>query len=172
MMKVSIGWKKLFFFSIDNWVKAFHSRWDKPESRRTTSLLSADCLSCLRRTLSCFVTWTLDCWVGHLAWINIACHRLTAAYQRKESQEMIACFFRWHFGSGSLRPRTRSNYQQPTQWNNKQHGNTWGFPVFIHSLTVFNECALAITANLLERAHTLVKVRRVNERTPRVSIND
>lgn len=65
---------------------------DEPESRPTTGLLSADCLLCLRRTLSCFDTWTLTRWVGHLAWINIACHRLTAAYQREEGQEMMACF--------------------------------------------------------------------------------
>lgn len=78
-------------------------RWI-PGGRPTTGLLSTDCLLWLRWTLSCFDTWTLTCWVGHLAWINIACHRLTTTYQREETQEMMDLFSCWHIGSGFPRP--------------------------------------------------------------------
>lgn len=112
-----------------------------PESRSTTALLSANCLLCLGRTLSCFDTWTLPCWVGHLAWINIACHRLTTTYQREETQEMTACFLvdtlaaapqGLRAAAASDTVTTPANYQLPTLRGNKQQADTWFDPAFIH----------------------------------------
>lgn len=120
-----------------------------PESRSTTALLSADCLLCLGRTLSCFDTWTLTCWVGHLAWINIARHRLTTTYQREETQEMTACFLVDTLASGSPRPAGGSSERRghntgklPTtnsvgQQTTSRH-EVWScIHSLIHSFTIF-----------------------------------